>query len=336
MRDNTAYGKEQLVFSLSPNGEGTGLTGDSLGSQLRAGFSGELVQIFQDDGDEIEVRVMLSDVERSNLNVLDSTPILLPSTETVPLTDIADLIYQRGFESLRRNEGDLAVTITADVDESINNNNAVRADLRAGILAEIESRPAITYYKFGGDAEDQGETLGDVSTALPLALMLIFVILAWIFESYLWPLAVLIVVPFGIVGAVFGHWALGFDFTLMSIFGLFGLTGIVINDSIILVSGFRELLSNGMSAARAAVEASVKRCRAIILTSVTTVLGLTPILFESSIQAQFLKPLIISLAFGLSFATLIVLFLLPAILVGLHSIRVRSAGRLARLPLVWQ
>jgi multidrug efflux pump subunit AcrB len=186
VRDNTAYGKEQLIFSLSPRGQGTGLTGDALGSQLRAGFSGELVQIFQDEGDEIEVRVMLSDAERNNLNILDTIPILLPSTETVPLTDVAQLSYQRGFESLRRNEIDLAVTITADVDEAINNNNAVRADLRAGILSELESRPGITYYKFGGDAEDQGQTLGDVSTALPLVLMLIYVILARVFESYVW------------------------------------------------------------------------------------------------------------------------------------------------------
>jgi multidrug efflux pump subunit AcrB len=212
---------------------------------------------------------------------------------------VARLSYRRGFESLKRSGGELAVQITGDVDEDMNNNNAVRAILAAEVFPTIEGRPGISSFSFGGDAESQGETLGDVGTALPLALLLIYIILAWVFESYLWPLAVLSVIPFGLVGALFGHWALNVDITLMSIFGLFGLIGIVINDSIILVSVFRELTAQGMTVQKAAAEAAVRRSR----------------------------PLVVSLAFGLMFGTFIVLFLLPAILASLESKR----GRLDRL-----
>ncbi len=326
VRDDMAWGKEQLIFELSPTGEAVGLTGESLGGQLRAAFAGDLVQIFQSEGEEIEVRVLVSDAERDSISALETLPIVLPSGETASLSDVATLSYQRGFESLKRAGGDLAVQITGDVDEKLNNNNTVRAILNAEVLPEVTRRPGVSYARFGGDAESQGETLGDVGTALPLALLMIYIILAWVFESYLWPLAVLSVIPFGLVGAMFGHWMLSVDVTLMSIFGLFGLIGIVINDSIILVSVFRELVAQGMDEKDAASEAAVKRMRAVMLTTITTVFGLLPVLFESDLQAQFLRPLVVSLAFGLMFSTFIVLFLLPAILASLHAQRGRLRG----------
>ena len=324
--DDMAWGKEQLIFELSPTGEAVGLTSESLGAQLRAAFEGELVQIFQDAGDEIEVRVLLRDQERDTLSALETLPIILANGETVPLSDVARLTYRRGFETLKRSGGELAVQITADVDEDLNNNNAVRAILAAEVLPEVVARDGVTGYYFGGDAESQGRTLGDVGTALPLAFLLIYIILAWVFQSYLWPLAVLSVIPFGLVGALFGHWLLNVDLTLMSVFGLFGLIGIVINDSIILVSVFRELTAQGMSVQKAAAEAAVRRSRAVILTSITTVLGVLPVLVESDLQAQFLRPLVTSLAFGLMFGTFIVLFLLPAILASLSAQRGRLDG----------
>ncbi|RMF98552.1 MAG: efflux RND transporter permease subunit [Gammaproteobacteria bacterium] len=327
VRDDMAWGKEQLIFSLSPSGEALGLTADALGAQLRAAFQGELVQVFQDRGDSVEVRVLVSDPERDRLATLDTLPIRLPSGETTPLSDVATLDYRRGFESLRRNGGELSVQISADVDERLNNNNAVRELLAADVLPAVTALDGVNGYNFGGDAESQQETLGDVGTALPLALLLIYIILAWVFQSYLWPLAVLSIVPFGLVGALFGHWLLGVDLTLMSIFGLFGLIGIVINDSIILVSVFRELTARGLSVAEAAAEAVVRRSRAVILTSITTVFGVMPVLFDGDLQAQFLRPLVTSLAFGLLFATFLVLFLLPALLAMLGARR----GGLSRL-----
>ena len=131
--------------------------------------------------------------------------------------------------------------------------------------------------------------------------LMIYIILAWVFESYIWPLAVMSIIPFGLVGAIFGHWLLGFDVTMMSIFGIFGLLGIVINDSIILTVAFKNLRAEGMPAKQAAVAASQKRLRAVLLTSLPTIVGILPLLFETALEAQFLKPMVISLSFGLLF-----------------------------------
>jgi len=147
-----------------------------------------------------------------------------------------------------------------------------------------------------------------------LALVMIYIILAWVFASYTWPLAVMLVIPFGISGAIFGHWFMGIDLTILSQFGMFGLSGIVINDSIILVTFYKQLRAKGIAVREALVESSCLRLRAVLLTSLTTIAGLTPLLFETSLQAQFLIPMATSISFGLGFATLLVLFIVPVLL----------------------
>ena len=151
-----------------------------------------------------------------------------------------------------------------------------------------------------------------------LALVLIYLVLAWVFASYGWPLVVMAVIPFGVVGALIGHWAMGLDITILSLFGLFGLSGIVVNDSIILVSFYKRLRESGLALREALVEAACQRLRAVLLTSLTTIAGLTPLLFETSLQAQFLIPMATSIAFGLAFATALVLVLVP-VLLSLHE-----------------
>ena len=329
--DDTTYGKEQLIFELTPTGKAIGLTSETLGAQLRAAFDGELVQLFQDSGEEIEVRIRLAESERDTLRVLDAVPVIAPSGETSSLANVAELSYQTGFDSLLHSGGQLAVTVTAAVDRRVNNTNAIRAILKRDILPAIEQNYGVSY-AFGGEAEDQREGLSGIGLALPLALLLIYIILAWVFESYSWPLVVLAIIPFGIVGALFGHWLLGFDLTMLSIFGLFGMSGIVINDSIILVAVFKELRGEELTLEQAAVEAGMRRFRAVLLTSLTTVLGIAPLLFESALQAQFLKPMIISLSFGLVFGTFIVLFLLPAFLVGIENLKQRLLAIRSRFP----
>ncbi len=331
IRDDTAFGREQLVFELSPVGKAVGLTQQSLSQQLRAGFDGELVQIFQDEGAEVEVRVLLSQAERDTLAGLETFPIVLPNGETVPLSNLAILSNKRGFDTLRHNNGLLAITVLADVDDDVNNSNAVRARLEQDVLPRLVDEFRIGY-AFKGDAANQAESVGDISLALPLALALIYLVLAWVFASYLRPLAVLTVIPFGLVGAMFGHWLLGFDVTLLSIFGLFGLSGIVINDSIILVTVYQELRDKGMDVAQSAIEAAVRRFRAVLLTSVTTVFGIMPLLFERSGEAQFLKPMVVSLGFGLIFGTFMVLFLLPALLVSFEALGERWVVIKSRFP----
>jgi len=322
VRDDTAYGKEQLIFELSETGTAVGLTSRDLGDQLRTAFEGELVQIFQDAGEEVEVRVRLAGSERDSLRTLETLPIVLPNGEVTALSNVARLQYSRGFNTLKHRDGLLSVSVTADVDFSQNNANAIRGRLARDLLPDLTNRYGVTW-ALGGDAENQAESVGDITLALPLALMTIYVILAWVFASYIWPFAVLSVIPFGLVGAIFGHWVMNFDVTMLSIFGFFGLSGIVINDSIILVVAFKELREDGLSAIDAAIEAGCRRLRAVLLTSITTVAGIMPLLLETALQAQFLKPMVISISFGLIFGTLIVLFLLPAFLVGLEILRAR-------------
>lgn len=330
VKDDLAYGKEQLIFELSPTGRAIGLTGESLGNQLRANFEGELVQSFQEDGDEVEVRVRLAERARESLRSLATLPVVLNDGSTANLANVANLSYDRGFDDLKHSDGLLAVRVTADVDSQLNNANAIRAVLARSVLPDLVKKYGVDW-RYLGKAEEQAESVGGISFALPAALIMIYIILAWVLHSYVWPLAVMSVIPFGVVGAIFGHWLLNFDITMMSIFGIFGLSGIVINDSIILTVAFKELRDNGMSAKRAAIAAAEKRLRAVLLTSITTIMGVLPLLFETALEAQFLKPMVISLSFGLLFGTVIVLVLLPAFLTGIEGVRQLAVSVQSRL-----
>ena len=323
--DDTTFGKEELIFEVSSTGRALGLTPRSLGEQLRATFEGELIQSFQDEGEEVEVRIRLAGAERETLRALETLPVVLPTGGTAVLANVANLSYGRGFDTLKHSNGQLAVTVTANVDPRLNNTNALRARLARDVLPRLTSDYGVAW-EFKGDAENQAESVGDITLALPLALLMIYIILAWVFASYSWPFAVLLVIPFGLVGAVFGHWVMGFDVTMLSVFGFFGLSGIVINDSIILVTVFKELREKAVSAVEAAIQASCRRLRAVLLTSLTTVVGIMPLLAEQARQAQFLKPMVISISFGLIFGTLIVLFLVPAILVSLEALKTKLAA----------
>jgi len=329
VEDDMAYGREQLIYRLTPAGEALGLTVAELGAQLRTAFDGRLIQIFQDGPDEVEVRVRLPDAERDRLGSLYRLNVRLPNGESVPLTSVAEWGSRRGFEVLRHAEGRLAVELTADVDTQRNSLDAIIASLEETTLIELQQRFPVDY-SFEGRSADQRETLGDMRKGLVLGFVLIYLILAWVFASYGWPFVVMAVIPFGLTGALFGHWLMGIDLTILSLFGLFGLSGIVINDSIILVSFYKRLRGQGMEVAEALVEASCQRLRAVLLTSLTTIAGLTPLLFETSFQAQFLIPMATSIAFGLAFATLLVLLVIPSLLSIHESIHARMRRWMGR------
>ena len=167
---------------------------------------------------------------------------------------------------------------------------------------------------YKGKAEEEKETGADMAQGAILAFILIYIILAWVFSSYVWPFAVMLAIPFGVAGAIFGHWVIGIDLTILSQFGMFGLSGIVINDSIILITFYKELRQKGLPVKKALIEAACMRLRAVVLTSLTTIAGLLPLLFETSLQAQFLIPMAVSISFGLAFATVLVLIVIPIIL----------------------
>jgi multidrug efflux pump subunit AcrB len=322
VQDDMPFGREQLIYSLSPAGQALGLSVTELGRQLRSAFDGRLVQIFQDGPDEIEVRVQLPKEERDRLSTLQRINIRVPSGEFVPLSTVAQWDFRQGFEALRHAQGRLAVEVIADVDSTVNNANVIQTSLMQGILPEITSRYSVDF-SFEGRAADQRDTLADMRKGLVLGLILIYLVLAWVFSSYSLPLVVMIIIPFGLVGALLGHLFMGLNVTILSLFGVFGLSGIVVNDSIILVSFFKRLCEEGMGVQEALIEASCQRLRAVLLTSLTTIAGLTPLLFETSMQAQFLIPMATSIAFGLAFATVLVLIVVPSILSLHESIRMR-------------
>ncbi|MDM7323231.1 MAG: efflux RND transporter permease subunit [Gammaproteobacteria bacterium] len=324
--DDMPFGREQLIFRLTPAGEALGLTTESLGYQLRAAFDGHLAQLVQVGQDELEVRVLLPRDERERLDVFERMTIRLPSGPSagqfVPLATVAAWESRRGFEALRHAEGRLAVEVSAEVDKHQNNANTIIAELKKDVLPRLAERYGIEYSS-AGRAADQRETMADMRNGLILGLAFIYLILVWVFGSWGWPLVVMTAIPLGLAGAIFGHWVMGIDLTILSMFGLFGLSGIVVNNAIILVSLYSELRAKGMNLHDALIEAACGRLRAVLLTSLTTIGGLTPLLFETSLQAQFLIPMATSIAFGLGFATLLVLFFIPALLYMLESLKQR-------------
>lgn len=328
IEDDMPYGQEQLIYKIKGQGEVLGLTVNNVGRQLRAAFDGRLVQIFQDGDDEVEVRVMLPDSERNTLATLENFMLQLPQGGSVPLSSVVEFEARRGFDVLRHTDSQLAIHITANVDTKLNNANNIIDDLKQDFLPDLSQRYGVKA-GFEGRAEDQAETIKEMKQGLMLALILIYLILAWVFSSYGWPLVVMAAIPFGLIGALFGHAVMGIDLTILSLFGIFGLSGIVVNDSIILVTFYKQLREKGMATTEAIIEAASHRLRAVLLTSLTTIGGLTPLLFETSRQAQFLIPMAVSISFGLMFATVLVLLVIPALL----SVHESIADRLGNKPL---
>ena len=327
--DDLPFGYEQRIFSLSPEGEAAGLSLDGLGRQLRAALNGILLQRFQQGPDEIDVRLQLPREETDRLMNLDALPIRLPDGSFTPLESVVRWRSQQGFENLRHAGGKLAVEVTADVDESVNNVARIQKELRQNLLPELAGRHAVEFSLEGGAARER-ETLSDLKLGVYVALGLIWLVLAWVFSSYGWPLLVMMTIPLGLTGAVFGHAIMGMPMTMLSLFGFFALSGIVVNDSIILVTFYRHLRERGVAVHEALVEAACQRLRAVMLTSLTTIAGLLPLMFETSRQAQFLIPMVVSIAFGLAYATLLILFVVPALLSVYEDVRLNLAQRLAR------
>jgi multidrug efflux pump subunit AcrB len=311
--DDLPYGREQLIYELSPAGEALGLSISDIGSQLRAAYDGIILQRFQQGADEVEVRLQLPESEQRRLDSLLHLPIKLPNGQFVALESVANWRSAQGFETLRHFNGSLSVDVSADVNAALNNTAEIVADLTQFTLPALAGKYDIQYSVEGRSAS-QRETFNDMRLGAIIALVLMYLVLAWVFSSYGWPLLVMLTIPLGLTGAVLGHWIMGMNLTILSMFGFFGLSGIVVNDSIILVIFYRHIRDEGMSIYAALEEAACQRLRAVLLTSLTTIAGLTPLLFETSRQAQFLIPMAVSIAFGLAFATLLILLVIPAML----------------------
>ena len=310
--DNLKRGKLETRFTLRESARALGLTTRDLALQLRHALFGYEAQELQVGNDQVKVRVLLPESSREELADLELLRVATLTGGRPPLSEVASLRVERGYAALERVDGQRAVTIEAEVDE-------VRANLRevsdnlSRELADIGQRfPGVTV-SFEGRRRESQESVGSLAIGFPVALFLIYAIIAVLFRSYVQPLIVMAAIPFAIVGAVFGHLIMGYPFTLLSMIGCVALSGIVVNDSIILVDFINRRRAQGGGLLEAVVLGARSRLRAILLTSITTIAGLTPLMTETSFQAQFLIPMAVSIVFGLTFATIVILFLIPTV-----------------------
>lgn len=316
--DDLDYGKEEILVRLTPRGEAMGFTTERLGRQLRDAFEGTVARRFARGDEEVEILVRYADEARSDTR-LERLILKGPSGEPVRLGEVASLEEARGFARIKRRDGRREVAITAELDEAVIRLEQVQAAIEAELAAIAGSFEL--GHEWVGRAEEQRNTLADLRLGAMIGLALMYIILAWVFASFSRPLAVMMVIPLGLVGAVVGHMVMGFELTILSLVSLLGLSGILVNDSIIMVTTIDQRREGGDPALLAIINGSTDRLRAVLLTSLTTIGGLTPLLFETSIQAQFLQPMAVTLVFGLMVTTLLVLFVVPALLAVQEDLR---------------
>lgn len=329
LSDDMPLGKEETILELNARGRALGFTIEGVARQVRGAFEGAIAKRFGRGDEEVTVRVMLakSGLDSSQLRNLY---VLSPEGLEVPLAEIVTMREGVGFSRINREGGKRQIAITGEVDETVTTNNKILEAAREAGLAEIGKRHGVQF-AFKGKAEEQANTIGDMQTGTMVALVAIYIILAWVFRSYWTPIGIMAVIPFGLVGALLGHYLLGFDLTVLSMVALLGLSGIVVNDSIVLVEAYQERRAAGESVYDALVNASCDRLRAVLLTSVTTIFGIVTLLFETDLQAQFLKPMAVTIVFGLMATTIIVLVLVPVVLMIVNDLA-RLFGRERPLP----
>lgn len=317
--DNYNKGKSQYDFKLRPEGRALGLTDQELGEQLRGAFFGSLALRMLRGTNEIEVRVKLPEDEREDIFSLEDLVVRTPNGTEVPLLDVADVQKTVAFSSINRRNGRRVINVSMDVEPKRAVTQVISA-LQQEVLPELRNDyPGITWTFEGSNAEMRQAT-ASLWGYFGLALAVIYSLLAVAFRGYIQPFIVLVAIPFGIVGAVLGHIVLGYDLSLVSMMGIVALSGVVINDSLIMID-YANQRRGESSAIEAISQAGIRRFRPIMLTTLTTFGGLVPLIFEKSLQAQYIIPMAISLGCGILFATVIILVLVPCLYMILEDVR---------------
>ncbi len=308
-------GSRQLQFSLLPTGTAAGLTVNELAKQVRQSFYGEEVQRIQRASEEVIVYVRLPERERRSLADLARLRIALPNGEEADLRTVAEVVETRSAATIERIDGRQFIGVSADVDEAVTTPTTVTQLLKTEMLPALRDRYPGLYITEEGQSRDQAKDLVVLISNLMIGVLIMYILLSSQLRSYLQPLIILFVIPFGAVGAVVGHSLLGFDLTFLSLFGMVALAGVVVNDSIVLIDYFNQLNQSGQgTTADNILEAVERRFRPIFITTATTFLGLFPMITETSLQARFLIPMAISVAFGILVATSMILLIVPACL----------------------
>jgi multidrug efflux pump subunit AcrB len=321
IRSDFSPGKNEMRLRLKPAAPVLGLTVDDLARQVYAGFYGDEALRLQRGRDDIRVKVRYTADERRRISDIENIRIRTPEGLEVPLLSVADVAFTPGYSTITRTDGMRRVSISADVDTSKANANEIFNEMASHFFPQLERQYPGLLVAQKGEKKKMGESFASLRVGFPLAVLGIFIIVATIFRSYSQPFVILFTVPFGIIGAVVGHYLLGYDLSLMSIFGMVALTGVVVNDAIVLIERINENLALKMRFFDAIIHGGRRRFRAIILTSFSTVGGLSPMIMETDLQAKFLIPMALALAAGVAFATVLTLVLIPSLLVILNDMR---------------
>ncbi|MFW6336621.1 MAG: efflux RND transporter permease subunit, partial [Phycisphaeraceae bacterium] len=349
--DDNALGQLELQVRLKPWARAQGFTEENVARQLRGYLFGIDAHTFAERREDIDVRVRVGEVTRRDLSAVSNAWIISPAGEPVPLPEIAEITEDAAYATIKRAERKRAITITADTSPRVTTNSIVQrlteapdagllegdaeaaGGVAGGVAGEADGDAALSplqrveldfpgvEVELVGEQEQQREAFASLPWGFAAAIVMIYVILAWLFSSYFQPVIVLLAVPFSLVGVLWGHFIMGYDLTFLSRIGFVALAGIVVNDSLIYVRFYNDMLARGLAHFDAALAAGRARFRAIMLTTITTVLGLTPLILEQSFQAKFLIPMAIAIAGGLISATLLILVLLPCFLLIFEDIK---------------
>jgi multidrug efflux pump subunit AcrB len=310
--DGYTPGKQQMDFSIKPEGRSLGLSSADVARQVRSAFSGAVALRQQRGRNEVTVRVRLPESERVSEYHVENLMIRTPAGTFVPLMEIAEVVRGRAYTTISRRDARRTVTVSADV-EPIGETGQVKAALNSSILPDlIREYPGLSY-RYEGRQADMKESMQSLLGGFALAMLCIYFLLAIPFRSYSQPLIVMLAIPFGVLGAVLGHLLMGYNLSLMSMMGIVALSGVVVNDSLVLIDFANRLRTEGTTSVEAIRAAGLRRFRPIVLTTLTTFGGLAPMIFETSRQARFMIPMALSLGFGILFATVITLILVPCL-----------------------
>ena len=313
IEDNYTRGKQELKLKLRPEARTLGVTEEDLARQVRAAFYGAEALRLQLARNEVKVMVRFPEEDRKNLWDLKSMRIRTPSGGEIPFDRAAVVVEGRGFSEINRTDRQRVINVTASVDSTRANAAEILADLNQGVLARMKRDYPGIVFDLVGEEKERREVMASMKDGFLLALFAIYALMAIPFKSYTQPLLIMLAIPFGAVGAVLGHLIMGYDLSMLSLFGLVALSGVVVNDSLLLIDKINANRQAGGGVFEAVVNAGARRFRPILLTSLTTFFGLAPMILETSVQAQFLIPMAISLGFGILFATGITLLMIPSL-----------------------
>lgn len=322
IQDDTPLGNNEFIVKLKPKGHALGFTMGDLTSQLRAGFYGQEVMRLQKGRDEVKVWVRFNKQDRISVSQIENLKVRTPNGEYVPFKEVADYTIERGFARIRHENGLRSVRVFAKFDYAKNDLAVVLKDLENEIVPSVLSQVENVTRSYGGQSEEMGKIQDSMVMSMTIAFIVMFSILIFLLKSYVQAGLIMSLIPLGIIGAVFGHYIIGIPVSILSFLGIVALAGIIINDSVVFIDRYNNLVREGIELKDALLEAGTSRFRPIILTTVTTAAGLAPIIFLRSEQGQFLVPMAVSVAFGLIFGTFLTLLALPSTILAVNDLRV--------------